>query len=61
MTSAKAISRAKWSHKLNSEEELEHEYSDLLQELVNAVERQDGTMLEYCACELKRMFRESRP
>jgi hypothetical protein len=52
---------ASWTHKLNSEEKEEHEYSNLLQEFAYAVQRQDGMMMKYCVCELKRMFRERRP
>jgi len=62
MTSTKTISpAARWTHKLNSEEKQEHEYSNLLQEFAYAVQRQDGMMMKYCACEWKRMFRERRP
>ena len=62
MASPKAIfPAASWTHKLNSEEKQEHEYANLLQEFAYAVERQDGMMMQYCACELKRMFRERRP
>lgn len=50
-----------WTHRLNSEEKQEHEYSNLLQEFAYAVQRQDGMMMKYCVCELKRMFRERRP
>jgi hypothetical protein len=62
MTSAKAIfPAASWTHNLNSEEKLEHEFANLLQEFAYAVQRQDGTTMKYCACELKRVFRERRP
>ena len=62
MTSAKAIFPAAiWTHKLNSEEKQEHEFSNLLQEFVYAMQRQDGMVMKYCECELKRMFRERRP
>lgn len=62
MTSTKAIfPAASGTHKLNSEEKQEHEFSNLVQEFAYAVQRQDGMMMKYCACELKRMFRERRP
>jgi len=62
MTSTRAVSPAAgWTHKLDPEEKQEHEFSNLLQEFLYAVQRQDGMMTEYCACELKRMFRQRRP
>lgn len=62
MTSTRAVSPAAgWMHKLDPEEKQEHEFSNLLQEFLYAVQRQDGMMTEYCAYELKRMFRERRP
>jgi hypothetical protein len=58
MTSTRAVSPAAgWTHKLDLEGKQEHEFSNLLQEFLYAVQRQDGMLMEYCACELKRMFR----
>ena len=62
MTSTRAVSPAAgWTHKLDPEEKQDHEFSNLLQEFLYAVQRHDGMLMEYCACELKRMFRARRP
>ena len=49
---------ASWTHKLDSERLQEHDFTNLLQEFKYAVERQDRMMMEYCECELGRMYRE---
>ena len=49
---------ASWPHKADSEEKQERDFSNLLQQFGHAVQRQDGIMIKYCECELKRMFRE---
>jgi len=62
MTLTRTVSPAAgWTRRLDSEERQEHEFSNLLQEFLYAVQRQDGMMVEYCARELKRMFRARRP
>jgi hypothetical protein len=49
---------ASWTHKLDSEERQKHDFSNLLLEFKYAVERQDRMLMEYCECELGRMYRE---
>jgi hypothetical protein len=45
---------ASWTHKLDSEKQQEHDFSNLLQEFGYALRRQDGKMIEYFECELRR-------
>ncbi len=54
-------SAASWTHKLDSDKQQEHDFCNLLQELGYAVRREDGKMMEYCECELRRMYRDRRP
>lgn len=61
MIATKAFSpSASWTYKLDSEQLEDHDFSNLLQEFAYAVQRQDRRMMEYCECELKRMFRERK-
>ena len=52
---------ASWTHKPDSEKQQEHDFSNLLQEFGYALRRQDGKMIEYFECELRRMYRDRRP
>jgi hypothetical protein len=52
---------ASWTHKLESEQKQEHDFSNVLSEFGYAVLRQDLMMMKFCECELKRMFREKKP
>jgi hypothetical protein len=49
------------AYKLDSEKVQEHDFSNLVQEHRVSVERQDRRLIEYCECELGRMYRERRP
>ena len=61
MTSTNMFSPAtSWTHKLDSERLQEHDFTNLLVEFKYAVERRDQMMMEYCECELNRMYRERR-
>jgi hypothetical protein len=51
---------ASWTHKLDSVEKQEHDFSNLLSELGYAVRRNDRAMMNYCEYELKRMFRDKK-
>jgi hypothetical protein len=50
-----------WTYRRGSEEWQEHEFANLLQELVCAVQRDDETLTRYCLCELRRAYRKRRP
>jgi hypothetical protein len=52
---------ASWTHKLDSEKQQEHDFSNLLQEFGYALRRQDGKLIEYFERELRRMYRDRRP
>lgn len=52
---------ASWTHHLDSERHEEHDFANLLLEFRFAVERQEQMMMEYCASELGRLYRERRP
>jgi len=50
-----------WTFTLDPEKKRDHDFANLLQELVYAVQRQDGAMTTCCVDELRRMFRERKP
>jgi len=52
---------ASWTHKLTSEMQQEHDFSNLLQEFGYALRRQDGKLIEHIEYELRRMYRDRRP
>ena len=54
------IDRTMSPHKPDSEQQQEHDFSNLLQELGYALRRQDGRMVEHVECELRRMYRDRR-
>ena len=49
---------ASWTQRLDPKERQKHDFSNLLLEFKYAVNRQDRMMMEYCECELQRMYRE---
>ena len=49
---------ASWTYTLHSEDKQKHDFSNLVLEFRYAVERQDRMLMEYCECELWRMYRE---
>jgi hypothetical protein len=51
---------ANWTQKLDSERLQEHNFANLVLEHRLAVERQDRQLIEYCECELGRMYRARR-
>jgi len=62
MTSRPAFAlAANRAYKLDPEKVQEHDFSNLIQEHRIAVERQDRRLIDYCECELGRMYRERRP
>jgi hypothetical protein len=48
---------ASWTHRPDAQAVREHDFSNLLQDLRYAVEQQDRSMIDYCECELKLMYR----
>ena len=61
MASTKAFfPAASWTCPLDSERRQRHDFSNLLLEFKYAVERQDSMLMEYCECELERMYRERK-
>ena len=49
---------ASWTHRRDLQAVREHDFGNLLQDFRYAVEQQDRTMMDYCECELRLMFRE---
>jgi len=54
------IPAASFTYTGDSEGWQQHEFSNLLQELVCAAARQDDTLMDYFMCELRRAYRERR-
>lgn len=54
------IPAASCTYTRDSEEWQQHEFSNLLQELVCAAARRDDTLMDYLMCELRRAYREKR-
>jgi len=50
-----------WTHKLDSDKHQEHDFHNLVLEHRFAVERQDRRLIDYCECELGRMYRARKP
>jgi len=60
ITSKDFCRAASWTYKRPSEQREEHDFFNLLQDFKYAVIWREQKMIEYCECELNKLFRRRR-